>query len=126
MSWQAYVDSNMVGTGKINSGAILGLDGSPWAITPTLSMLPSEVASLLAAFKDASAVRADGLTLAGKRHVVFRSDERSVYGKAGKDGVVAVKTGQAVLIGFYKDPVVPGEATKVVEGLADYLISVGY
>lgn len=126
MSWQAYVDSNMVGTGKIHAGAILGLDANPWAISPSLSLLPAESAALVSAFSDASAVRADGLTLAGKRHVVFKSDERSVYGKAGKDGVVAVKTGQAVLVGFYKDPVVPGEATKVVEGLADYLISVGY
>ena len=73
-----------------------------------------------------SGVRAQGLTLAGRRHVVFKSDKRSVYGKAGKDGVVAVKTNQCVLVGFYKDPTQPGEATKIIEGLGDYLISVGY
>jgi hypothetical protein len=37
-----------------------------------------------------------------------------------------VKTKQAILIGVYGDPVQPGEATKVVEALADYLISVSY
>jgi hypothetical protein len=37
-----------------------------------------------------------------------------------------VKTKQAILIGVYDEPVQPGEATKVVEGLADYLISVNY
>lgn len=126
MSWQIYVDSNLVGTGKISEGAILGLDSSIWATSASLNLSPNECAALLAAFSDANSVRSNGLTLAGKRNVVFRSDERSIYGKCGKDGVVAVKTGQAVLIGFYKDPVQAGEATKVVEGLADYLISVGY
>jgi profilin len=126
MSWQTYVDSNMVGTGKISEAVILGLDTSQWACSPSLKLSFQECASLLQSFIDASNVRSNGLTLAGRRHVVFKSDERSVYGKSGKDGVVAVKTGQAVLVGFYKDPVQAGEATKVVEGLADYLISVGF
>jgi profilin len=37
-----------------------------------------------------------------------------------------VKTKAAVLIGVYDETVQPGEATKVVEQLADYLISVNY
>jgi profilin len=37
-----------------------------------------------------------------------------------------VKTKQAVLIGVYDQATQPGEATKIVEGLADYLISVNY
>jgi profilin len=42
------------------------------------------------------------------------------------DGAVLVKTKQAVLVAEYAAPVQAGEATPVVEGLADYLISVGY
>ena len=34
MSWQAYVDTNLVGTGKILKAAIYGHDGSLWATTP--------------------------------------------------------------------------------------------
>jgi profilin len=34
MSWQAYVDQQLVGTGKVSRGAIFGLDGSTWAISP--------------------------------------------------------------------------------------------
>lgn len=40
--------------------------------------------------------------------------------------MVCVKTKQSILIGMYDDPIQPGEATKVVETLADYLIGVGY
>lgn len=42
------------------------------------------------------------------------------------DGVCLVKTGQAFLVGVYTEGIQPGNCTKVVEGLADYLISVGY
>jgi profilin len=42
------------------------------------------------------------------------------------DGCVLVKTKQAILVAEYVAPIQAGEATTVVEGLADYLISVGY
>ena len=57
---------------------------------------------------------------------MLRADDRSIYGKQGANGVVCVKTKQAVLIGAYQEGIQPGEATKVVEQLADYLISVNY
>lgn len=42
------------------------------------------------------------------------------------DGAVIVKTKQAVLVAEYCAPIQAPEATPVVEGLADYLINVGY
>ena len=42
------------------------------------------------------------------------------------DGLICVKTNQAVLVGHYTSPVLPGQATKEVESLADYLIGQGY
>ena len=42
------------------------------------------------------------------------------------DGCVLVKTKQAVLVAEYVAPVQQPEAVVVVEGLADYLKSVGY
>ena len=37
-----------------------------------------------------------------------------------------VKTKQAILVAVYQAPIQAAEATPIVEGLADYLISVGY
>ena len=34
MSWQAYVDNNLVGTGRVQRAAIFGHDGSCWATSP--------------------------------------------------------------------------------------------
>ena len=31
MSWQAYVDNNLVGTGNVKQAALLGHDGTVWA-----------------------------------------------------------------------------------------------
>ena len=42
------------------------------------------------------------------------------------DGCVLVKTKQAILVAEYRAPLQAAECTPVVEGLADYLISVGY
>lgn len=44
----------------------------------------------------------------------------------GKEGIVIVKTQQAMLVAHYPEHVQPGSAANVVEQLADYLISVGY
>ncbi|KAH6564175.1 hypothetical protein BASA61_001873 [Batrachochytrium salamandrivorans] len=126
MSWQAYVDTNLIGTGKICKAAIHGLDGSVWATSKGFSVSASEVVTICKAFTDASGIRASGIMISGGKYFALRADDRSIYGKKDKSGVVMVKTKQAILIGIYEDPVQPGEANKVVEGLADYLISVNY
>lgn len=79
MSWQAYVDTNLVGTGKILKAAIFGHDGSLWATSKGFNV--TEIQPLLASFKDASGIRANGLHIAGAKHIAIRCDDRSVYGK---------------------------------------------
>ncbi|KAJ3383484.1 profilin, required for normal timing of actin polymerization in response to thermal stress [Lobulomyces angularis] len=126
MSWQQYVDSNLVGTGKILKAAIHGHDGNVWATTKGFSVSTTEMKTLADAFLDASGIRAGGIHLAGVKYFALTCNDRSIYGKKGAGGVICVKTKQAILIGVYDEPVQPGEATKVVENLADYLISVNY
>ena len=77
--------------------------------------------------------------------MTIKADEKSVYGKKvnykfykimlvdseltiiqGKEGVVIVKTHQAILVAHYPETVQPGQATNTVEQLGDYLIGVGY
>lgn len=44
----------------------------------------------------------------------------------GREGIVIVKTKQALLITHYPESVQPGNATNTVEKLGAYLIGVGY
>lgn len=127
MAWQPYVDSSLVGSGKICAGAILGHDGSIWAASPSLSALSAaETQKLTAAFLDPSSIRAEGFKIAGTKYITIMSTEKEIYGKAGACGICCVKTKQAVVVGLYDEKTVSGEAAKVVGALADYLISVNY
>ncbi|RDW77372.1 hypothetical protein BP6252_05425 [Coleophoma cylindrospora] len=69
---------------------------------------------------------AEGLHVAGERYVVTKAEGRSVYARKGKEGVVIVKTTQAVLVAHYGEGAIAGNAATTVEQLADYLINLGY
>ncbi|KAJ1026153.1 hypothetical protein NDA18_003812 [Ustilago nuda] len=126
MSWQGYVDTNLVGTGKISQAAIIGLKGGVWATTSDFNVAPEEQKAIIAGFDDPSGLQAGGVRANGKKFFTLGVTPKTIYGKQGGDGLVAVKTNQAVLVCVYLAPIVPGEANKVAEGLGDYLISVGY
>jgi len=126
MSWQTYVDSNLVGSGAVRKAAIVGQDGNTWATSQGFTISKEEATTLIKAYKDPSAIRANGLRIAGTRYITLKADDRSIYGKQGSNGVVTVKTKQAVLIGVYDQNQQPGNAANVVEKLADYLIGVNY
>ncbi|KAJ3534650.1 hypothetical protein NMY22_g6830 [Coprinellus aureogranulatus] len=127
MSWQAYVDTNLVGSGKVTRAVILGQQGGVWASTPGFDLSPEEQKAIINAFKsDPSAVQASGLRLAGNKFFTLQANDRSIYLKKQADGAVIVKTKQAILVAEYQAPLQAPETTPVVEALADYLISVGY
>lgn len=126
MSWQGYVDNNLVGTGKVSQAAILGLKGGVWASSAGFNISPTEQQAIISGFDDPAPLQASGIYANGKKYLTLQANPRSIYGKAGADGACLVKTNQAVLVAVYTSPLLPGDANKVVEGLADYLISVGY
>ncbi|KAL7628907.1 profilin, required for normal timing of actin polymerization in response to thermal stress [Parahypoxylon ruwenzoriense] len=131
MSWQAYVDSSLVGSGHIDKAAIISVAGdSVWATSSGFTVNPEEMKNLVAVLSvNSGAVdkaHADGIHIAGERYVVTRIEERSVYGRQGRTGICVVKTKQAIIIGHYGEGQQVGNATQTVEALADYLIKVGY
>eukprot|EP00002_Diphylleia_rotans_P009589 TRINITY_DN19978_c0_g1_i1.p1 TRINITY_DN19978_c0_g1~~TRINITY_DN19978_c0_g1_i1.p1 ORF type:complete len:127 (+),score=29.35 TRINITY_DN19978_c0_g1_i1:88-468(+) len=126
MSWQAYVDSNLVGSGNLAQGAILGAAGGVWAASAGFSITAAEVSALVAGFASTSSFQASGVNVAGVKYMFLRGDERTVQAKKGATGVVLVKTKQSILVGVYNDKQQPGAATLTVEKLADYLIENGY
>eukprot|EP01119_Soliformovum_irregulare_P013491 TRINITY_DN3592_c0_g1_i2.p1 TRINITY_DN3592_c0_g1~~TRINITY_DN3592_c0_g1_i2.p1 ORF type:complete len:127 (-),score=36.55 TRINITY_DN3592_c0_g1_i2:81-461(-) len=126
MSWQSYVDNNLVGSKHCSKAAIHGLDGGKWATSPGFTVSPTEAKTLIGGFKDPSGLRASGIHLSGTKYLCIRADDRSIYGKKGATGSVAVKTGKCVLVALYDESTQPGQCATVVEKLADYLIENGY
>ena len=133
MSWQAYVDSSLVGSGHIDKAAIVSAAGdSTWASSAGFTVSTDELKPIVSIYsengsgKATDAAHAEGLHIAGTRYKVIKIDERSIYLRQDKDGIIIVKTKQAILIGHYGDGIQAGNATQTVEALADYLQKVGY
>ena len=49
-------------------------------------------------------------SLGGQKYFYLSGDEEVLRGKQGKGGVHCVKTGQALLVGVYEDPMAPAQA----------------
>ncbi|KAK4193875.1 profilin [Podospora australis] len=135
MSWQAYVDSSLVGSGHIDKAAIVSAAGdSTWAATPGFSVGADEIKNIIALLNEsdkvqgATAVKAfsEGIHVTGERYVATRIEDNHIYGRHGKTGIVIRKTKQAILIGHYGENVQVGNATQTVEALGDYLTNLGY
>ncbi|GJJ12912.1 hypothetical protein Clacol_007159 [Clathrus columnatus] len=126
MSWQAYVDTNLLGSNKISKAAILGQKGGVWAASAGYTLSPQEQSAILAAHTNPDATQANGIRLCNQKFFTLSVNARSVYGKKSAEGCLLVKTKQAILVAEYGPPNQHAEVAKVVEGLADYLISVGY
>ncbi|CCE91846.1 profilin TDEL_0D02620 [Torulaspora delbrueckii] len=126
MSWQAYTD-NLLGTGKVDKAVIYSRAGdSIWASSGGLTLQANEIQEIAQGFDSPVGLQSNGLHIQGQKFMLLRADDRSIYGRHDAEGVVCVRTKQTILIAHYPPTVQAGEATKIVEQLADYLISVQY
>ncbi|KAI9050405.1 hypothetical protein LZ554_005570 [Drepanopeziza brunnea f. sp. 'monogermtubi'] len=128
MSWQAYVDTSMVASGHVDKGAIYSIAGdSKWAGSAGFEVSAAEMKEIIAGLSGSvDKLYADGLHVAGERYVLTKAEERSLYARKGREGVVIVKTKQAILIAHYGEAMIAGNSATTVESLADYLIKLGY
>lgn len=83
MSWQGYIDNQLIGTKTITQAAILGLKGGVWASSPGFDVSPKEASALISGFDDPSPLQAGGLHIAGKKYFTLQANDRSIYGKSG-------------------------------------------
>ncbi|KAI5866621.1 profilin [Durotheca rogersii] len=139
MSWQGRLadlgslprNNSLVGTGHIDKAAIISVAGdSVWAATSGFTVSPDEMKNLVSVLSGNSAAvdkaHADGIHIGGDRYVVARIEDRSIYGRQGRNGICVAKTKQAIIIAHHGEAQVAGNATQTTEALADYLIKAGY
>lgn len=126
MSWQDYVDRQLLASRCVTKAAIAGLDGNVWARSEGFNVTPEELTRLVQGFENVDTLTSGGVTLAGSRYIYLSGTDKVIRAKLGKVGVHCVKTQQAVVISLYEDPIQPQQAASVVEKLGDYLVSCGY
>eukprot|EP00291_Cryptomonas_curvata_P014874 CAMPEP_0172151842 /NCGR_PEP_ID=MMETSP1050-20130122/476_1 /TAXON_ID=233186 /ORGANISM="Cryptomonas curvata, Strain CCAP979/52" /LENGTH=126 /DNA_ID=CAMNT_0012820037 /DNA_START=70 /DNA_END=450 /DNA_ORIENTATION=+ len=126
MSWQSYVDDQLLGTGHVHSASIVGLDGSLWATSSNLQLSASEQSAIATAAANPSSVLGGKITLKGENFMVLRADDSAIYCRKGNEGACICKTNQAVIIGIFGENQQAGQCNMVVEKLGDYLREANY
>lgn len=126
MSWQQYVDQQLLATKMVSQAVICGHDGSIWAKSEGFTPTPDELKELLAKYADTSALAQNGVKIAGTKFMYLSSSDKVVRAKKGTSGIHTIKTTKALIVCLYEDPIVPEQAAMVTEKLGDYLISVGF
>ncbi|KAI4377074.1 hypothetical protein MLD38_014761 [Melastoma candidum] len=111
----------------LTAAAILGHDGSVWAQSSAFpSFKGDEINGILKDFDEPGYLAPTGLFVAGTKYMVIQGEPGAVIrGKKGAGGITIKKTGQALVIGIYEEPVTPGQCNMIVERLGDYLVEQG-
>jgi len=126
MSWQSYVDDQLVATKMVKHAVICGHDGNIWAQSAGFTVAVDELKTLLAKYSSTDQLAQSGITIAGMKYMYLSSSDKVVRAKKGTSGVHCIKTTQALIVCLYEDPIVPEQAATVTEKLGEYLIGVGY
>ena len=128
MSWQAYVEYQLLSTQKIKHAIICGHDGTIWASSTGFPVTADELKSLVSKYEDVGSMSSNGLRLARQKYVFLSNDPEKgvIRGKLEASGIHCIKTKQTYIICLYEEPAKPQEAATVTERLGEYLISVGY
>ncbi|KAI8778116.1 profilin-like isoform X1 [Biomphalaria glabrata] len=135
MSWAAYVTNLEGGKGRCKYAGIWGKQGGVWAESPDKSQFPISAEDVAVATRAVvnqdQNVMGTGLTIAKNKFTCLRMEPEILICQGKGDNkdhslVIAVST-QAVIIGFNPDPdVKTAQVREGVEGVKDYLKSVGY
>ncbi|CCW62722.1 unnamed protein product [Phytomonas sp. EM1] len=150
MSWQDYIDKNLIGSGNMHSSAIIGLkDGCYWAHGGTYLPQPEEIKHIQRCLEDLSLINSSGITINGVKFFGLQSgvdgDTRFIFFKKGPAGGCIYTTKQTFIIGVYGNPtgvnslqedlqgqkaqekvVNPALCNSSVKFIVKYLINLGY
>lgn len=126
MSWQSYVDDQLIATKMVKHAVICGHDGNIWAQSAGFSVSADELKSLLSKYANTDDLAQKGVNIAGTKYMFLSSNDKVIRAKKGTSGVHTIKTTQALIVCIYEEPIVPEQAATVTEKLGEYLISVGY
>lgn len=126
MSWQAYVDDQLLATKQVSQAVICGHDGNAWATSAGFAASPAELKTIASDFGKTDVLPMKGVTIGGTRYMYLSGDDKILRGKKGTSGVHVMKTVQAYIVSVYHEPIVAEQCATTTEKLGEYLISVGF
>merc|ERR1711874_55829 len=94
MSWQSYVDDQLISTKMIKNAVIAGHDGNIWAHSAGFPVSVEELKTLLTRYANTDELAMNGVTIGGTKYMFLSATDRVVRGKKGTSGVHCIKTVQ--------------------------------
>ncbi|CAN7996800.1 unnamed protein product [Ixodes hexagonus] len=130
MSWQAYVDNQILNQVSCKVAAIAGLtDGAIWAKheEPNMTITQQELKTIADTMRTNPTVfNESGVRLGGEKYICINAEPSLVRARKGSSALIAVATNTCLLIAATTDGVSPGTLNTVVEKLGDYLRANNY
>ena len=130
MSWQTYVDTNLVGSGRISRAAIMGAQGGMWAASAGYQLTAAEQKALVDGFSQPDTLRSIAVRLDNQRYYVVsvrpQGVKVTVESKKQRNGALLIKTRRAIIVAEYTAPTERTEALFIADGVADHLVGAGY
>jgi len=122
MSWQAYVDTNLLASGMVTAAGIYDLQGNPWAYSAGFAAQVAEVAAVSAHFAAPAGLAATGAVVAGVKYMFVQGEENvEIYVKKGATGVVFCRCNTCIIVAYHDDKIQPGSCRSTAGKLADFL-----
>jgi len=94
MSWQSYVDDQLISTKVIKSAVIAGHDGNIWASSAGFAVTAEELKALLGKYSSTEQLAMNGVMVGGVKYMFLSATDRVVRAKKGTSGVHCIKTVQ--------------------------------
>ncbi|KAK8394519.1 hypothetical protein O3P69_006593 [Scylla paramamosain] len=126
MSWQNYVDQQLMGSGLVAKAVIAGHDGTLWAKSNNIEPTREELVKLSSSFADQGNLAMSGVHIGGEKFFYLSGTDKVIRCKKGKSGMHSMKTLQTILVAVFEEPIQHPQVASVVESLGDYLISMSY
>ncbi|KAG1136727.1 hypothetical protein G6F37_004370 [Rhizopus arrhizus] len=81
MSWQSYVDNNLIGSGNVSQAAICGQAGGVWAASAGFQPMTYEIRAIAEAFANPNIAAANGILIEGNKYIMVSAEGRFIYGR---------------------------------------------
>merc|ERR1711942_4695 len=86
MSWQSYVDDQLLATKMVSQAAICGHDGNVWATSAGFGVTAPELKHIATNFGNMSVMPMSGITVGGTKYMFLSANDKVMRGKKGACG----------------------------------------
>ncbi|KAL2001021.1 hypothetical protein VTN02DRAFT_2334 [Thermoascus thermophilus] len=130
MSWDGYIKDNIVKAGTVDQAVLIDQAGSAvWGKSEGFQISPQEMNAIAFAFNNAASAQENGIRVGGTKYVFNKIEDLAnipvLHCAKGKEGIIAAKCAQSILVAHYPENVPYGNAVDSVSSHATYLIKNG-